>query len=453
MEYIESSGSETLKFPQGFIWGAATAAYQIEGAWDEDGKGESIWDRFCHTPGNIERGENGDIACNNYHLYKKDIEIMKELGIKAYRFSISWTRIYPEGKGKVNQKGIDHYSKLINTLLKNGIEPWITLYHWDLPQKLEDEGGWPSRETVSYFEDYAYTVSKKFCDRVKYWITINEPWCVSYLGYRDGIHAPGRKDKKSALSTAYNTLLAHGRGYNAIKSNSPDAKVGITNVSYNPFCLIRDERAERIIKRLNAENNAIFLDPVVLGTYPEEVLIHSEKYAPEIKQDDLKAMNHYDFLGVQYYADFIVEDDHQESLSKPERRYSFFEYTEMGWPITPAGLYEHLTMLKNKYGVTEIIITENGAAFPDVLDPAGTVNDPGRISYFKKHLRQVHRAISEGVPVQGYFVWSLIDNFEWSCGYRPRFGIVYIDYPTQKRYIKNSGYFYRNIIKKNALNT
>lgn len=441
------------KFPLNFVWGTATASYQVEGAWNEDGKGESIWDRFTHTPDHIERNETGDIACDQYHRYPEDIAIMAELGIPAYRFSISWPRIYPDGKGRLNPSGLEHYDRLVDALLAAGITPWLTLYHWELPQALQDEGGWPAREISDHFAAYADTVSKKLGDRVHNWMTLNEPWCIAFLSYRDGIHAPGRRDQKQAFQAAYHTILAHGKAYQAIKANWPQARVGLTNVSYQPFALRRDEQAETLLAYAHAENNGVFLDPLLKGTYPQLVLDKLGTDAPHIRPDDLKVMNQVDFIGVQYYSDNIIAAQGAESPTAAKTKYPFFEYTEMNWPVTPAGLYEHLLMLKKQYQPREIVVTENGSAWPDILTPEGRVQDHRRQSYLKQHLRQVWRAIEEGVPVTGYFYWSFMDNFEWAFGYRPRFGLVYTEYASQKRYVKDSGYLYRDIIKANGVAT
>ncbi len=440
-----------ITFPVNFVWGSATASYQVEGAWNEDGKGESIWDRFCHTPGHVDLDATGDVACDQYHRYPDDIALMAELGLPAYRFSIAWPRIYPQGRGAINQAGLAHYDRLVDALLAAGLTPWVTLYHWDLPQALEDEGGWPERTIADHFADYAHTISQKLGDRVKNWMTLNEPWCVAFLGYRDGVHAPGKTDRRLAFQAAYNTLLAHGRAYQAIKANQPAARVGITNVSHNYFCLVRDERANDLLAYAQAENNGVFLDPLILGSYPQIVLDRLGPDAPQVRPDDLALMNQTDFLGVQYYADALLEVSSTESLATPKKRYPFFEYTEMGWPVTPLGLYEHLLLLKNRYNVKEVVVTENGSAWQDVLDPAGRVHDLERQKYMRQHLGQVWRAINSGVPVTGYFAWSFMDNFEWAFGYQPRFGLVYTEYASQKRYIKDSGYLYRDIIRANGL--
>jgi beta-glucosidase len=437
-------------FPANFVWGTATAAYQVEGAWNEDGKGESIWDRFSHTPGNVERGDTGDIACDQYHRYPEDIQMMQSMGIKNYRLSISWPRIYPTGKGAINQKGLDHYSKLVDALLAAGITPWITLYHWDLPQVLQDEGGWPNRALTDYFAEYAGTVSKHLGDRVTNWMTFNEPLVSAFNGYLDGQHAPGIRDEKQAHHAAYHLILAHGKGYNAIKANFPNAKVGITNASQNISTLVRDGSRWERAEYAEALQNGIYLEPVLKGTYPQIVLDKIGKNAAPVTPDDLKVMHRTDFVGLQFYADHLVVP---ENITGGMRgtQHSFFDYTEMGWPVTPVGLYEHAMTLKNRYGAKEIVITENGSAWQDTLGPDKRIRDVKRQDYLLKHVDATHRAIQDGAPITGYFAWSFMDNFEWGFGYRPRFGLVYTEYASQARYIKDSGYMFRDIIADNGL--
>ncbi len=315
---------------------------------------------------------------------------------------------------------------------------------------MEDEGGWPKREISDHFAAYADAVSKRMGDRVTHWMTINEPLVISFAGYRDGIHAPGLKDRKKAFQTAYHLCLAHGKAYQAIKANHPQAKVGITNVSWNPLCFSRDEQTANLVEYAHAENNRIFLDPLLRRTYPQIVLDRLGGEAPEIRDEDLKIANQVDFLGVQYYADKILHSENTHwGIESP--RVPFFEYTEMGWPVTPVGLYEHLMMLTTDYEAKDIFITENGSAWQDVLDPDGRIRDEKRQKYLVDHLLQVHRAIEDGVPVKGYFAWSFMDNFEWAYGYRPRFGLIYTEYASQKRYIKDSGFLYRDIIAANGL--
>ncbi|MBD3287243.1 family 1 glycosylhydrolase, partial [candidate division KSB1 bacterium] len=374
MQKINKGDISVIKFPDKFIWGAATASYQVEGAWREDGKGESIWDRFAHTPGVIERGENGDIACDQYHRYLDDIEIMKQLNLGAYRFSISWPRIYPTGKKEINQRGLDYYERLVDALLAAGIEPWITLYHWDLPQTLqEDEGGWTSRSMTDYFAEYAKTIVEKLGDRVTHWMTFNEPWVIAFMGYRNGAFAPGIKDTKQAFQAAYNLMLAHGKAYAIIKSIQRESKIGFTHNYQNYYNISRDEPSEQFIPYKWEEANGIFLSPVLAGSYPQIVLDVNGDNAPQITTDDLKIMNQYDFIGIQYYFDILVMNGTDEHVLNVEKRPKFFDYTEMGWPVTPRGLYDSIMTVNEKYDSPEIIITENGSAWNDVISPEGKV--------------------------------------------------------------------------------
>jgi beta-glucosidase len=434
------------RFPPGFAWGAGTAAYQIEGGPDLDGRGESIWDRFIARAGVVERGETAHRACEHYWRYREDVALMKELGLGAYRFSISWPRILPDGRGAVNEKGLDFYRKLVDELLAANIQPWVCLYHWDLPQALEDAGGWPARETAQYFADYASIVAAALGDRVRHFITVNEPWVAAYCGYRWGQHAPGVADERAAFAAAWHLLLAHGLGWDAIKSRS-SADVGIANFSFQPLVLNRHAADAGLLEHMQAENNGIFLDPVLKGTYPQRMLDHLKGNAPDIRPGDFALIHRYDFVGVQYYKDQIVN----MIPGQRESRYDFLEYTETGWPVTPVGLYDHLVWLHERYQPRRIVVSENGAAFPDVLGPGGVVRDEKRQQYLRAHLSEIHRAVEAGVPVEGYFVWTLMDNFEWVWGYRPRFGIVYTEFASQKRYIKDSGHLYARIIRENGI--
>ena len=434
------------QFPENFLWGAATAAYQVEGAPFEDGKGESIWDRFSHVPGNVERNETGDVACDQYHRYPEDIKLMQEIGLQAYRFSISWPRILPEGTGAVNPKGLDHYDRLVDALLDAGIDPWVTLYHWDLPQALQDRGGWPNRDIADWFTDYAVIMAERLGDRVKNWMTMNEPWVCSYMGYRNGTLAPGIKDMKQALAAAWHFNLAHGRAYNAMKSINPDLKIGITHATqqYRPL----DDKPESLAlaEFLWEENNGVFMEPVLNGSYPQVILDAYPEEVPSIEKNDLEEMNRTDFIGFQYYTDQLIRDGKLVSEKLLE-----FEYTEMGWPITPTGFYNNIMEYVRRYPAKELIITENGSAWADVPDADGRIRDEARQKYLVEHLEQVQRAITEGAPLTGYFAWSFMDNYEWACGYRPRFGLVYNDYTTQTRTIKDSGRMFGDIIRSNGL--
>jgi beta-glucosidase len=437
------------RFPPGFVWGAATSAYQIEGAPAADGKGESIWDRFCARPGAVERNENATIACDHYRRHPEDVAIMKQLGLAAYRFSVSWPRIQPTGQGAANAAGLAFYDRLVDALLEAGISPWVALYHWDLPQALEDRGGWPARETASRFADLAAIVARALGDRVGTFLTVNEPWVIANCGYRWGQHAPGIRDERLAFGAAYNLLLAHGLGYDAVKAHAPQADVGLPHFAYQPYLLNRHrtEADFEFIDYARLENHAVFLDPVLKGSYPSAVLERLGANAPSVQPDDLRVMQRCDFVGVQYYKDQLLN---MKPAGEPPR-YDFLDYTETGWPVTPLGLHDYLVRLQAEYGAPRIVVTENGSAWPDVLDPDGRVHDLRRQEYLSDHLTQVHRAIAAGVNVTGYFVWSLLDNFEWVWGYRPRFGLVYTEYASQARYIKDSGHYYARVIRENGL--
>lgn len=432
-------------FPVDFIWGAATAAYQVEGAALEDGKGESIWDVFSHMPGNIENNATGDVACDQYHRYPQDIKLMQEIGLKAYRFSISWPRIYPQGIGVINEKGLDHYDRLTDALLEAGIDPWVTLYHWDLPQALHERGGWPNRDVVDWFTDYAVTVTGRLGDRVKHWMTVNEPWVCCYGGYRHGAMAPGIKNHGQALAAAYHFNLAHGRAYKAMKQVNPNLKIGITHATQQHRPLDEKPESLTLAEFLWQENNGVFMEPILLGSYPQAIIDVYPESVPQIRAEDLSEMNNYDFIGLQYYTDNLIRNG-----ALVEEKLLEFEYTEMGWPITPDGFYNNMMEYVRRYNPKELVITENGIALADEMDADGCVRDVRRQNYIKTHLDAVHRAIQDGAPVTGYLVWSFMDNFEWACGYRPRFGLVHVDYQTQKRTIKESARWFGKTIEKNG---
>ena len=435
-------------FPRGFAWGAATAAYQIEGAWNEDGKGESIWDRFSRTPGKIETGETGDVACDHYHRWPDDVVLMKEIGIKAYRFSISWPRILPEGRGHVNPPGLDFYSRLVDGLLAAGIQPFITLYHWDLPQRLQDTGGWPARESAAAFAEYADIASRRLGDRVRYWMTLNEPHISSMMGYREGRHAPGHKDLHEALAAAHHLLLAHGRAVPIIRGNSPGGQVGIA-IDHHPQNPASSNPADEAAARYaDGVTNRWFLDPLAGRGYPDDI---RDAYGDDmafVRDGDLDEIAApLDFLGINYYARNIARAGRGSS---PTVRPSG-EYTEMGWEVYPEGLLDTLTQIHAAYRFPVLYVTENGAAYADTVGPQGEVDDPRRISYLRRHVEQVQKAVSLGIPVRGYFVWSLLDNFEWSFGTSKRFGVVYVAFETQRRTLKASARWYQTLIRANAL--
>jgi beta-glucosidase len=432
-------------FPSDFIWGAAASAYQIEGAAHEDGRGESIWDRFSATPGKVRAGDTGEIACDFYHRYPEDIALMRELGLDAFRFSIAWPRIVPSATGPVNEAGLDFYDRLVDALLEADIRPYVNLFHWDLPQKLEDAGGWPERATAEAFASYAAVVAQRLGDRVKDWITHNEPFCTSWLGYGMGAHAPGRKSVRDALAASHHALLAHGWAVEAIRRASPDAEVGIV-VDPWPIHPASDDPAD--VAAAWAEDgvrNRWFFDPLLRGAYPEDVLERFEAEAPPIRDGDLATISvPLDFLGVNNYSRRIVRAGlNGTAIDVPAPG---GELTDMGWEVYPDALHESLVRMHREYGVESIYITENGAAFADVRSHDGRIHDVERIAFLDGYLDAIERARAEGVPVRGYFVWSLLDNFEWSLGYSKRFGLVYVDYPTLERVPKDSFYWYRDLI-------
>ncbi|RAK07880.1 broad-specificity cellobiase [Halanaerobium saccharolyticum] len=443
-------------FPEDFEWGAATASYQIEGAYNEDGKGESIWDRFTHQKGNIVNNDTGDVACDHYHRYQEDVELMKELGLDSYRFSIAWPRILPAGKGKINQKGIDFYKSLVDQLLKAGIEPSATLYHWDLPQKLQDNGGWENRDTAKYFDEYAQIMYRELGDLIPRWITHNEPMVVSMVGNLWGEHAPGFKDYQKALQVAHNVLLSHGMAVKSFRESGIDGEVGIT-INLNHVYPDSDSREDQIAKDYcDAFNNRWFLDPVLKGKYPEKLMdLYQNKFDKpfEMEAGDLKIISReIDFLGINYYSRALVEYDESEFLNFKSIKPEDSDYTAMDWEVYPQGLTDLLKRLDQEYTKKPIFITENGAAYDDQIAEDGRVHDQKRVEYLEKHFQAAHQAIEEGVNLAGYYVWSLMDNFEWAFGYDKRFGIIYIDYENnQKRILKDSALLLKDVIEKNGL--
>lgn len=439
------------RFPTQFLWGAATASYQIEGAVQEDGRGSSIWDDFANTPGKTYQGHSGAVAADHYHRVEQDTDLMVQLGLGAYRFSIAWPRILPEGRGSINPAGLDFYDRLVDTLLAKGIEPFVTLYHWDLPSHLEREGGWLNRGTAYAFADYAEIVTRHLGDRVAHWITLNEPWCSAYLGYGIGIHAPGLRDRQAAIDAAHHLLLAHGLAVPRMRSHLPsNAQVGITLV-LNPIYGV-DERAETVrdVALANEFINGWFLDPIYRGAYPEQFFEHMALHAPPIQPGDLDSISApLDFLGVNNYSRILVRGSQTQPLADQCESVSPVPnacYTDLGWEIYPNGLRDVLVNVGRNYPVGKLYVTENGAAFPDAWDGGDTISDPRRVDYLRAYITACAEAIEQGAPLQGYFVWSLMDNFEWGEGYAKRFGVVYIDYPTQRRLIKESGHWYAALL-------
>jgi len=433
-------------FPRDFVWGTGTSAYQVEGAWNADGKGESIWDRFSHTPGKVASDENGDVACNQYHRFAEDIELARKLNLNAYRFSIAWPRVQPGGRGAFNEAGMDFYDRKIDALLRAGLEPYITLYHWDLPQELQDIGGWTNREVCKLFADYAAKMVERYGDRVKFWTTFNEPWCTTFLGYAWGIHAPGLKDDKAAAQVAHNLLLAHGLACIAARAAAQQAiELGIVlNLTITePLHPQNDED----VKKAEAgwrRDCGYYLDPLLRGVYGPGV---TDDIA-EIEPEDLAIINQpMDYLGINYYMRSVVSN---APIPSPIDGH---EYTQMGWEVYAPALRTLLTRIDKDYRdayLPKIYVTENGAAFEDKLVD-GVVDDPRRLNYLATHIEQVGLAIADGVDVQGYFAWSLLDNFEWAEGYARRFGIIYVDFESQERTVKNSGKWLAQVAAANSL--
>ena len=439
-----------LEFPKEFNWGASTSAYQIEGAWDREGKGQSIWDTFSHTPGKVHGGDTGDMACNHYDLYKRDVALMKDLGLDAYRFSTAWTRLFPNGRGKPNRVGRDFYDRLIDDLLANDIAPWLCFYHWDLPQALQDMGGWASRDTVYFYADYVAYVAEQFGDRVDTFIMLNEPNIAALLGHLLGLHAPGLTDMMAFGAAAHHLNLATGIGLERLRSENSGWQLG-TILSLQPVHPETDSDEDIGAAQLfDAVYNRSFLDPLLKGSYPEQTAGMLEFH---VQDNDLKTIQQpIDFLGVNLYTRLLVKADPSSLIGMgqaepPESA----KLTDMGWEVYPDALYEQLMDLKDNYDNPTVYITENGAAFPDKLDN-GRVHDLDRIAYFEAYLSAVHRAMTEGVDVKGYFAWSLLDNFEWADGYSKRFGITYVDYATQTRYPKDSYYWYQELIQNGGFN-
>jgi beta-glucosidase len=445
-------------FPSDFVWGTATAAYQIEGAVDEGGRGTSIWDSFSRTPGAIADSTTGDIAVDHYHRYREDIGLMKELGTDAYRFSIAWPRIQPSGRGAVNREGVDFYRRVAEGLLEEGITPWATLYHWDLPQELEDADGWMNADTADRFAEYAGATVEALGDLVSHWITLNEPWCSSFLGYASGEHAPGRQLGTDSAKAAHHLLLAHGRGLAAIRAASPTAQAGITLNLYSVEAASEREADIDAARRIDGLSNRLFLDPILKGAYPEDVLrdLGQERwFAENVSGEDLAQISApIDFLGVNYYSRHTTAAGEPSGGASASPGSEFVRMvdtgapkTQMGWEIHPDGLIDVLRMAHHLAPELPIYITENGSAYEDTLLPDGTVDDPERLAYLQSHLEAARLAISEGLPLRGYFAWSLMDNFEWAWGHSRRFGLFYVDYATQRRIPKTSARWLANLLR------
>jgi beta-glucosidase len=438
-----------MSFRDGFLWGAATAAYQIEGAAAEDGRGPSIWDTFCRLPGAVRNGDTGDVACDHYHRYAEDVGLMRRLGLGAYRFSVSWPRVMPAGRGPVNEPGLAFYDRLVDALLEAGIAPFVTLYHWDLPQALQDEGGWPNRTTADAFADYAGTVAARLGDRVRYWATLNEPAVAALFGHYVGIHAPGVKNPFDALRASHHMLVGHGKAVAAVRAAAgAGARVGLVNNLLHVEPASDREEDAAAARRFDGLYNRWYLDPVFRGEYPPDLAFAAA--ALPVEADDMATISApIDFLGVNYYTRQLVAESDEDPVLRlrlvpPE---GGRELTDMDWEVYPEGLYEALTRVSREYAPREVFVTESGAAYRD--EPVdGRVEDPRRRAYLEAHVDAARRAAEAGVPLGGYFVWSLLDNFEWAEGYSKRFGLVYVDYATQARTIKQSAEWYAGLIAR-----
>lgn len=451
------------EFPEGFKWGAATASYQIEGAADRDGRGQSIWDTFSKTPGKVKNADNGDHACDHYNRYPEDVQIMKDLGIQSYRFSLAWPRMFPNGDSVREERGFDFYNRLIDSLIEAGIEPIITAYHWDLPQALQDKGGWANRETAYAFADYFAAAVEAFGDRVKSWITLNEPWCTSWLGYGNGVHAPGVANLDDAIAAAHHTALAHGLAARAGRAKRGDIRVGIACNMTNYIVTAPENRDLLELKELmDGQLNRWWLDALTTGHYPAATAASFGERLERVFQpgDSEILKTKTEFLGINYYSDGFLGEPGPEVepignggvFPFPQRTDGSGPppYTDMGWPITPEGLGDLVVRVAKDWPELEIVISENGAAFGQVPDENGVVNDVERVDYLQTHLASLARGIQEGAPVTAYYVWSLLDNFEWAEGYEKRFGIVHVDFETMKRTPKESAAFYAKVIATNG---
>jgi beta-glucosidase len=453
-------GNAEISFPKGFFWGTATASYQIEGGWNEDGKGESIWDRFVHTPGKIRNGDTGDVACDSYHRWREDIALMRAMNLTSYRFSISWPRIQPTGSGAANVKGLDYYSRMVDSLLEAKIRPFVTLYHWDLPQALEDAGGWPNRDVAGRFADYVEAVAKALGDRVSDWMLFNEPAAFVDLGYLDGTHAPGRKSLIDFLRATHVVNLAQGAGFRALKAARPSARVGGAYSMSACEPATNSDADKLAAERAHAIQNVWFLEPALHGRYPEALTFLPET-AMGVKAGDMeKARAPLDFIGINLYYRTIASAiggleraAHAQDWLFPVKMDAGREgpKTDIGWEVWPKALYDMIMRIKRDYNRPVIEVTESGCAYNDGLDASGVIGDARRTSYHREYLGAVAQAIADGADVRGYHAWSLLDNFEWAEGYGQRFGLTYVDFRTQQRTLKNSGRWYGEVAAENRV--
>ena len=459
------------RFPEGFLFGAATAAYQIEGAAATDGRTPSIWDTFSIAPGRVVGGHSGAVATDHYHRYRDDVALMARLGLSSYRFSISWSRVQPDGAGPANPAGLDFYRRLVDELLEHGILPWVTLYHWDLPQPLEDAGGWPARDTASRFAEYASLMHRVLGDRVSNWTTLNEPWCSSLLGYASGHHAPGRQEPTASIEAVHHLLLGHGLAAQAIRDADATAQVGCTVNLYAVSPASQSPADAEAARRIDGLANRLFLDPLLLGSYPADVVADLAEVSDfsHVRDGDMKTISTpLSMLGINYYSRYVVAapeptdgvvnwrgDGTPEAWPGSEgTRFVARDgvpVTAMGWEIDAPGLTETLVRVNREYTDLPLYVTENGAAFDDVVEADGSVNDTPRVAYFDGHLRACLDAVDAGVPLRGYFAWSLLDNYEWAWGYTRRFGLVHVNYETQTRTPKASAHWYSDVIARHAV--
>jgi beta-glucosidase len=437
-----------LRFPKGFLWGVSTSAYQIEGAVSEDGRGESIWDRFSHTAGRIRGGATGDRADDHYHRYAQDLDLMRDLGLKSYRFSVSWPRVLPAGSGTPNPKGLDFYKRLVDGLHQRGIQPLVTLYHWDLPQALQDRGGWESRDTALRFADYAEVVFRALAGGVPTWLTLNEPKTVVQVGYIYGTHAPGKRDEAAAYVAMHHLLLAHGLAVGALRASGGGGRIGPALNLAPTYPADDSPEAADAARWYDGLENRLYLDPVLRGAYPADMLdwiAGRSPMADHVRDGDLATIaSPNDLLGVQYYNPVVADRSRQRVYRYPRSEATWQE-------IFPQGMYDILTRIKRDYGDIPLVVTENGIPTADAVGPGGVVDDPGRISFLRDHFAMAHKAIQDGVRLEGYQVWSLMDNFEWAEGYGQRWGLVYVDYDTQRRIPKSSARWYRDVIRANGV--
>ncbi|WNG31954.1 beta-glucosidase [Cystobacter fuscus] len=440
-----------MRFPENFLWGVSTSSYQIEGGAPDDGRGRSIWDTYCATPGKVANGDTGEVACDHYHRYPEDLDLLRDLGAKVYRLSIMWPRVLPEGVGRLNEKGLDFYDRLVDGVLKRGMRAWPCLYHWDLPQALQDRGGWTNRDIAGWFTDYTALIARRLGDRVENWVTFNEPSVSAWVGHEEGRHAPGLTDPRAAVRAAHHLNLAHGRAVAVLRDLTPRAGVGTVIPIHKARPLPQfQERDAHLVPLFEDKWNGVFLDPIYHGRYPASL---ADRFAEHVRDGDLAEIHRpIDFVGVnQYFPSYIQECSDGAWPFKHADPPLYFRRTEMNWAIDGHAFYEALMLVKARYGNPPVYVTENGGAFIDVVGADGRVDDQDRIAYYREYLIGLQRAISEGADVRGFMPWSLLDNFEWARGYAKRFGLVHVDYRTQKRTPKASFHFMREVIAKNAL--